>query len=168
MGMRTRARLVGVSAVLWTGCFYGGGDSERSLDAGYDGPWTADANVRSHDASVDATVTGHVGDAATDASVMVDAAPQDAGAAPNDGWVQPNDAGQSCTLTYANYGKRFVDTYCISCHTETIVGTLADIQSEKLAIESAVVVYKTMPAGNDVPTDAERATFAQWLDCGPI
>jgi hypothetical protein len=77
------------------------------------------------------------------------------------------------TLTYDNFGKDFMTTYCVQCHggpngyssrSFTDVGTIraqaADI------FRNAAEDNTTMPPGPvDPPKDA-RYKLAEWLSCG--
>ena len=87
----------------------------------------------------------------------------------------------SSALTYTNFGKKFVDDYCASCHAGSAQGadrqgapttvsfdSLAQIQAKSREVENDVVVLKVMPFGQFAkrPSDAQREQFGQWLNCG--
>ena len=88
-------------------------------------------------------------------------------------------------LTYANFGKSFMDTHCIRCHSSAKTGagrdgaptdqnfdTLAGVQAHLDLIDTQAAsgpdgTNTSMP--NDTrttPSDAERAMLGQWLACG--
>jgi uncharacterized membrane protein len=87
----------------------------------------------------------------------------------------------SAALTYTNFGKKFVDDYCASCHAGSVQGadrqgapatvtfdSLAQIKAKSREVENDVVVLKVMPFGQFAkrPSDAQREQFGQWLNCG--
>jgi uncharacterized membrane protein len=93
----------------------------------------------------------------------------------------PSDGCADTTLTYANFGKSFVSSYCASCHAATVTGTArlgapvddvfdtrAQIVAKAAELKEQVVVMKTMPFGNGTPkpSDVDRVKFGQWLACG--
>ena len=86
-----------------------------------------------------------------------------------------------CTeLTYEADGKPFVDKYCITCHTSTMVygqgeaddydfDTVADIRLHgrhiiKHAIDGAAPAMP--PEGLPQPDDTELAKMDEWFGCG--
>jgi uncharacterized membrane protein len=92
-----------------------------------------------------------------------------------------SDAGACAELTYASFGNDFMDKYCASCHAASVTGsarmaapnddvydTLAQIKAKKRELKEEVA-SKAMPfpTAKVFPTDAERAKFVQWIDCGP-
>lgn len=94
--------------------------------------------------------------------------------------VDPTCAA-SGALTYTNFGKKFVDDYCASCHAGSVHGpdrqgapptvvfdSLAQIRAKQDDVENDVVVLKVMPFGQSTkhPTDAQREQLGQWLRCG--
>jgi uncharacterized membrane protein len=96
----------------------------------------------------------------------------------------PEAPGQACldrTLDYAGFGKPFITTYCASCHGGSVRGsarlgapeeyvfdTLAQVTAKADVIKDQVVVMESMPFGTSSlkPSEAERAKFGRWLDCG--
>ena len=88
------------------------------------------------------------------------------------------------TLTYANFGRMFVDTYCQRCHASTVTGAarmdapadhtfdmVQDIQlladhMDELAGAGPDAVNTEMPPSAPIPTEAERRQLSEWLACG--
>ncbi len=82
------------------------------------------------------------------------------------------------SLTYENFGKAFMSTYCQNCHGATSndrkgapgrydFGTLDDIRNHRSRIFSrAAADNTTMPPGPDDPPSEERERLADWLACG--
>jgi cytochrome c5 len=88
------------------------------------------------------------------------------------------------TLTYANFGRAFFDSYCQSCHAGTVTGaarkgapqdhTFDQIQDIQLLIEhidehaaaGPAAVNTLMPPADPRPTEAERRQLGEWLACG--
>ncbi len=77
------------------------------------------------------------------------------------------------TLTYANFGRDFMTTYCVQCHggpngyssrsftdVTTIRAQAADI------FRNAAEDNTTMPPGPADPPKDERYKLAEWLACG--
>ncbi len=92
----------------------------------------------------------------------------------------PGDpTGASCptgsALTYENFGKPFVQQYCLACHDaggpegptlasiEQIRAAKGDIDRSAAAGPNAVNTF--MPEGGSVP-EAERRKLGEWLACG--
>lgn len=91
---------------------------------------------------------------------------------------------QASTLTYDNFGKQFMDTYCIRCHSSALTGndrfgaprghdydTLAGVQAmpEHIDETSAAgpdAVNTAMPPGAPFPSESERRQLGEWLACG--
>jgi hypothetical protein len=88
------------------------------------------------------------------------------------------------TLTYANFGKTFMDTYCIGCHHSELVGTarngapsfhdfdtyfgivpVSDHIDETTAFGPAAMNQGMPPSGNPKPSDAERVMLGEWIAC---
>jgi hypothetical protein len=105
----------------------------------------------------EASVTGDAGNPASDAGPKSDASAGDGGA---------------CALTYENFGKQFMTSYCVSCHSGIAakhmvqLDTLAGVQKNKTAVKRQAVTTTVMPEQNPKPTSAERQKLGQWLDCG--
>jgi uncharacterized membrane protein len=89
-------------------------------------------------------------------------------------------SGSCTTLTYANFGQKFVATYCAGCHGGSVTGaarqgaplkdvfdTLAEVKSASRDMVREVVVKRTMPYGSATkPSDTERTQLGEWLGCG--
>jgi cytochrome c5 len=96
--------------------------------------------------------------------------------------------GSTCpttqTLTYANFGQAFFDSYCQRCHASTVTGParmgapadhvfdmVQDIQLlshhiDELAAAGPDAVNTEMPPDGAKPTEAERRQLGEWLACG--
>ena len=88
------------------------------------------------------------------------------------------------TLTYANFGQAFFDSYCQRCHASTVTGAarmdaptnhifdmVQDIQLnadhiDELAAAGPAAVNMEMPPNGAKPTDTERRQLGEWLACG--
>jgi uncharacterized membrane protein len=82
------------------------------------------------------------------------------------------------TLTYANFGKHFIDGYCQACHGSAstarggapgdyIFDTLDQIQRHRDRIYvRAAASNDSMPPGPDDPPREARDRLAEWLACG--
>lgn len=83
------------------------------------------------------------------------------------------------TLTYDNFGKRFLDQWCQPCHAAAgpgrqgapsayDFGSLADAHAwrERIFVRAAAD-NTSMPPGPDDPPEADRQKLAEWLACGP-
>ena len=90
-------------------------------------------------------------------------------------WEEMKDypCPQGSTLTYDNFGKDFMQTYCVRCHggpngyssraftdVDLIRANAADI------FRNAAEDNVTMPPGPDDPPKDERYKLAEWLACG--
>jgi cytochrome c5 len=92
---------------------------------------------------------------------------------------------QGSTLSYANFGKTFMDTYCTSCHSSALKGaarqgapddhnldTLALIRAtgtehiDQVAAAGPDRVNVTMPPSGPAPSEEERRLLGEWLACG--
>ncbi len=91
------------------------------------------------------------------------------------------------TLTYVNFGKAFLDKYCVECHDanksgaarqgapefhdfDTLVGLkqVAD-HADEYAGSGPAATNLLMPTENGtrpIPTLAERVQFSEWIACG--
>jgi uncharacterized membrane protein len=81
-------------------------------------------------------------------------------------------------LTYANFGKGFLDAHCQHCHgvpseerkgapSGYDFGSADDARRFKARIFSrAAADNTTMPPGPDDPPAEEREKLAEWLACG--
>ena len=92
----------------------------------------------------------------------------------------PDDAG---SLTYDDFGKPFVESYCVRCHASELTGDARrgaplghDFDSlegillvadhiDQLAAAGPDHVNETMPPNGDKPSLHEREQLGQWLDC---
>ena len=88
------------------------------------------------------------------------------------------------TLTYANFGQAFFNSYCQRCHAGTVTGaarmgapadhTFDQIQDVQLLIDhidehaaaGPAGVNTEMPPSGPFPTEAERRQLGEWLACG--
>lgn len=87
------------------------------------------------------------------------------------------------TLTYENFGKKFMEDYCLTCHSvdskdrkmapaDHNFDTLGDVDIMRAHIDqyagSGPDATNTMmpPAGNPAPSEAERKKLSEWLACG--
>ena len=73
------------------------------------------------------------------------------------------------TLTYASFGKAFMDSYCVSCHQK--FSSQDGIKGDTAAIDERTGsgpngTNTSMPQSGAAPTDAERAKLSEWLACG--
>ena len=87
------------------------------------------------------------------------------------------DTGVSCppgsTLTYANFGKAFMQQNCTSCHggrEEPSLTTVESIRSfasdiDEQAGASTTITNTRMPERGSVSVD-DRRKLSQWLACG--
>jgi mono/diheme cytochrome c family protein len=81
-------------------------------------------------------------------------------------------------LTYATFGKSFMDTNCQRCHGQTSkerqgapgdydFASVDDVRVHKSRIFArAAADNTTMPPGPDDPPEVEREKLAEWLSCG--
>lgn len=108
-------------------------------------------------------------------------APKDAGQR-SDAGAPAVEAADCSTLTYESFGKEFVASYCIECHSGTSASSalggvsldsLANIQKNKMYLKK-VTAPRTdgkqprMPKGDNPDlTDELRTKFGAWVDCGP-
>lgn len=105
-----------------------------------------------------------------------DAGSVDAGSvAPDSGLARDAGAsgdGGACALTYENFGKQFMTSYCVSCHAGAAakhmvqLDTLAGVQKNKAQVKRQAVTTMAMPEGLTKPSSADRQKLGQWLDCG--
>ena len=88
------------------------------------------------------------------------------------------------TLTYNNFGKQFVESYCTKCHATDKVGdaregapkghdfdNLGGIKGvsehiDEVAASGPAATNETMPPSEPKPTLAERQMLAEWIACG--
>lgn len=91
----------------------------------------------------------------------------------------------SSTLTYENFGKTFMESYCVECHDSNKRGadrqgapsfhdfdTLYGIRAvhehidETTASGPAATNTGMPPEGEPAPTLAERQMLGEWIACG--
>lgn len=96
------------------------------------------------------------------------------------GAVCPDDN----SLTYESFGKGFMDKYCVSCHSSSLVGEMArkgapdEHDFDRLAgivplaehIDQSAAAgpnasNQKMPPVDPKPTEEERTKLGQWLAC---
>jgi len=82
------------------------------------------------------------------------------------------------TLTYASFGRPFLDAHCQSCHASGArerngapSGYTFDSPADVQRLRSRIFVRAagdnvSMPPGPDDPPAADRARLAEWLACG--
>ena len=103
--------------------------------------------------------------------------------------ANPLSSGSTCpsssTLTYDNFGKKFMTDYCIRCHSSALVGavsrsdapagvnfdTLGGVTTNRVAIDAQAAsgptaTHTAMPPDGGFPSTAERAKLGEWLACG--
>lgn len=87
-------------------------------------------------------------------------------------------------LTYENFGKKFMEDYCIRCHDSKLVGaarhgatsfhdfdTLFGIKAVKAHIDLTSAsgpagTNSSMPPDGKSPSQAEREQLGEWIACG--
>jgi len=108
---------------------------------------------------------------------------------PEEGGGQKAVTGSTCngsTLTYENFGKQFMETYCTRCHSSTLNGdearecapsgkhnydTLAKILGDidhvdRYAAAGPSSINDAMPPkGFATPSEQERRDLGTWLAC---
>ena len=95
------------------------------------------------------------------------------------GSVCPSDS----TLTYDNFGRAFMESYCTRCHSSELrradrngaplyhdLNTLTDILAvadhvDEYTAAGPDAVNELMPPDGDMPTRAERFQLGEWLTC---
>lgn len=87
---------------------------------------------------------------------------------------------EGTTATYENFGKRFIDDQCQSCHAsrafdrngapgDYAFDTKADVQRHRARIFARAASSNTsMPPGPNDPASADRDRLADWLSCGAL
>jgi uncharacterized membrane protein len=108
-------------------------------------------------------------------------------ACPEEGGEHEGETGATCdgsTLTYDNFGKQFMQTYCTTCHNSDLQGedrncapgdhnfdTLDEILlnlahiDEHAAAGPNSVNDEMPPAGYKKPSEQERRDLGTWLAC---
>jgi uncharacterized membrane protein len=85
---------------------------------------------------------------------------------------------QGTTLTYASFGRAFIDTSCNTCHATDAptrhgapesfhFETLDDIRrhADRIFVRAAAT-NTSMPPGPNDPSPEDRDKLAEWLACG--
>ena len=90
----------------------------------------------------------------------------------------------SSTLTYANFGRQFMEDYCVRCHDSALTGadrkgapsfhdfdTLFGIRAVANHIDETTAAGPAatnmgMPPDGDKPTLEERQLLGEWIACG--
>jgi uncharacterized membrane protein len=106
--------------------------------------------------------------------------PADEAPGPSTGSTCPSDE----TLTYENFGREFLETYCTRCHSSELSGSARHgapvgydwdrIESvrehaariDKMAAAGPLATNTTMPPGEPRPEVLERERLGEWLECG--
>lgn len=113
------------------------------------------------------------------------------GQAPHDHGRHGAPSGAECpagsSLTYANFGKSFMDTYCTSCHASSRTGEQRDGAPADQNLDTlagvrevgAQLIDRSAAAGPDhvntlmppddhqpKPSQLERERLGEWLACG--
>lgn len=88
------------------------------------------------------------------------------------------------TLTYDNFGKPFMESYCTRCHSSELVGearmgapsfhdfdTLFGIKAvsdhiDETAAFGPAAMNNSMPPNGARPTAEERRQLGEWIACG--
>jgi hypothetical protein len=88
------------------------------------------------------------------------------------------------TLTYATFGQPFMESYCVRCHSSTLMGSarmgaplLHDFNTlpgitifishiDETAAAGPAATNTSMPNGDPTPSLAERTMLGEWLACG--
>lgn len=105
-----------------------------------------------------------------------------------DGAGEDTPSGAECpqnsSLTWDNFGKNFMESYCTRCHSTPLTGSarngapndhnfeslaLVQEQLEHIDTQAAAgpsVVNAEMPIGEPTPTEAERRQLGEWVACG--
>ena len=84
----------------------------------------------------------------------------------------------TCELTYDNFGKAFVESYCVACHSSEKTGfarkgapkaynfdSVDGIMAELKDVIKHATVKNDMPPAPPKPSDEERAKAKAWLEC---
>lgn len=81
--------------------------------------------------------------------------------------IEPIDCPPTSTLTYQNFGKQLMETYCLDCHDRRRpqLNTQQEVQQASSSILQAAVYTDSMPDGRSMPQSA-REQLNEWLACG--
>lgn len=99
-----------------------------------------------------------------------------------------SSSGAACppgsTLSYENFGRAFMESYCLRCHSRVLTGsgrrgapvgmdfdTLEQVRTHSFDIDAvaaagALGVNTQMPPDTPGPTAVERERLGEWLACG--
>jgi len=160
-----------------------GKDAGKSRDAGAKDVEEDPSDEAADDEAADDD-TGATSEPSTDPDAIAskDAGQQKDAGQRSDAALPAADTSDCSSLTYESFGKKFVATYCTSCHSGTsassalggvALDSLANIQKNKAYLKKVTAprpngVEPRMPkGGNDALTDEERVKFGAWVDCGP-
>lgn len=95
-------------------------------------------------------------------------------------WLIQPVMAKDCKFTYENFGKKFMDDYCLKCHTDQKKGKLKrnfapvgkDLnRPELIKPQIKRILFETLentympPALNKKPSDDERKNLKKWLEC---
>ena len=94
------------------------------------------------------------------------------------------DCPDGSTLTYDSFGKGFMDKYCVTCHSSSLVGEAerkgapeghdfdrlegilpAAEHIDQYAAIGPAAENRRMPPVDPKPTDEERTELGRWLAC---
>jgi hypothetical protein len=84
-----------------------------------------------------------------------------------------NSSGATCpkgtALSYTNFGKGFVDAYCLRCHGS--FSSIAEVRRQAAAIDQHAaagpnVTNTAMPKSAPIPSNEDRKKLGEWLACG--
>lgn len=165
-----------------------GKDAGKSRDAGAkdveeDPSGEADGDEATDEAeATDDEDTGSTTEPSTDPdpTASKDAGQRDAGVR-SDAAAPAVGAPDCAELTYENFGKKFVTTYCVECHSgSSTTSALGNVSLDSAAnvIKNKTYLKKVtaprpdgkeprMPkGGNEALTNEERLKFGVWADCG--
>ena len=91
---------------------------------------------------------------------------------------------EGSTLTYENFGKPFMESYCLRCHSESVIGAdrqgapsdhnfddIISIRGLAMHIDQKAgsgpdATNELMPENDPKPTMDERVQLSEWLACG--
>ena len=95
-------------------------------------------------------------------------------------WLTSPVMAEDCKFTYENFGKKFMDDYCIKCHTDQKKSKLkrnfAPVgkdfnrpeiikpQVKRILFETVENTYMPPSLGKK-PSSEERQNLKQWLKC---
>jgi len=110
------------------------------------------------------------------------------GSTTNDAAVEDRSSGSTCpsgsTLTYDTFGRTFMETYCVRCHSSSLVGPtarsnapdgfnfdslvsirLVEARIDEMAAAGPTRTNEFMPIGTPQPTTDGRRQLGEWLAC---